>query len=145
MLIKSLLVFLSSLVGVFDLIELVFGLLNLRAQKGLENSLFKLFWSEGSAVRSGYVSLSVGESSHSSVAELLKSGKFGFRLQHWLDTFLSFFNVLGCESATWGSDFSYLVGSCVVRLSSVIGNSVGCHCFIIYSFKFIEKSKVKSL
>lgn len=66
------------------------------------------------------------------VSKLFK-WEFGFCLQHWLNSFFSFLYVLGSKSSTWGSDLSDFIGFRIVRLSSLISDSVG-HCFIIYIF-----------
>lgn len=63
------------------------------------------------------MSLGISGSSILLISQLLER-QLGLGLQHGLDSFLSFLDILGGESSTWGSDLSDLVRFCVVGLSS---------------------------
>ncbi len=79
------------------------------------------------------MSLGIGESSILLISELFER-ELGLGLQHGLNSLLSFLDILGGESASWGSDLSDLVGSGVVRFVSLVSDSV-CHGFIIFIFQ----------
>ncbi len=89
-------------------------------------------WGKNASVRSGNGSLGVAQSSVLGVGDLLDSSDLGVSWSGELNTLASLSDVLGDESASWGSDLSDLVRGGVVRGSSSVGYSDVSHGFIIF-------------
>ena len=115
-----------------------FGSLDLGADESFEDSLFDLSWGKDSAIWSGDRSLSVAQCSIPGVAKSLQTAELGIGWSLWLDSLGDLANVFDCQSASRGSVLSDLIGRGVVRLSSQICDSVGCHALYKYFLLFFR-------